>query len=78
MAKEIVDESGILVCAACVRPLCEGSNSDAGRICLLRICQHMTLVSVRQVHVSALPGQPAQQLCLPVQLASQEQSLLKV
>ena len=59
-------------------PLCKGSDSGVGRICLLGVRQHMTLVSVRQVHVSALPGQLALHLCLLVQLASQEQSLLKV
>ena len=40
--------------------------------------QHTTLVTVREVHVLALPGQLALHLCLLVQLASQEQSLLKV
>ena len=59
-------------------PLCKGSDSGVGRICLLGVCQHMPLVSVRQVHVSALPGQLALRLGLLVQLASQEQNLLKV
>ena len=57
---------------------CKGSDSGVGRICLLGVRQHMTLVSVRQVHVSALPGQLALHLCLLVQLASQEQNLLSV
>ena len=61
-----------------VQTLCKGSDSGVGRICLLMVRQHMTLVSVRKVHVSALPGQLALHLCLLVQLASQEQSLLKV